>query len=51
MVGVTRRWISMFMQRFHNLGLIETNADQFLIQATRRLARADLTLSTPKHSC
>jgi len=31
MVGATRPRISMFMQRFHNLGLIETNADHFLI--------------------
>ena len=31
MVGATRPRISLFMQRFHNLGLIETNADHFLI--------------------
>src|SRR6266498_5582366 len=31
MVGATRPRISKFMQRFHNLGLIETNADHFLI--------------------
>jgi len=31
MVGTTRPRISLFMQRFHNLGLIETNADHFLI--------------------
>jgi CRP/FNR family cyclic AMP-dependent transcriptional regulator len=31
MVGARRFRISMFMQRFHNLGLIETNADHFLI--------------------
>ena len=37
MVGVTRRWISMFMQRFHNVGLIETNADQFLIIREKKL--------------
>jgi CRP-like cAMP-binding protein len=31
MVGTTRPRISIFMQRFHNLGLIETNRDRFLI--------------------
>jgi len=31
MVGTTRPRISFFMQRFHNLGLIETNKDRFLI--------------------
>jgi CRP/FNR family cyclic AMP-dependent transcriptional regulator len=31
MVGTTRPRISMFMQRFRNLGLIETNKDHFLI--------------------
>ena len=31
MVGTTRPRISVFMQRFKNLGLIETNADHFLI--------------------
>jgi CRP-like cAMP-binding protein len=30
MVGTTRPRISMFMQRFHNLGLLETNLDRFL---------------------
>lgn len=29
MVGTTRPRISLFMQRFHNLGLIETNKDRF----------------------
>jgi CRP-like cAMP-binding protein len=37
MVGATRSWISMFMQRFHNLGLIETNADRFLIIREKKL--------------
>jgi CRP/FNR family transcriptional regulator, cyclic AMP receptor protein len=37
MVGATRPWISMFMQRFHNLGLIETNADHFLIIREKKL--------------
>jgi CRP/FNR family transcriptional regulator, cyclic AMP receptor protein len=31
MVGTTRPRISLFMQRFHHLGLIETNEDHFLI--------------------
>jgi CRP-like cAMP-binding protein len=31
MVGTTRPRISMFMQRFHNLGLIETNRNRFLV--------------------
>jgi CRP-like cAMP-binding protein len=37
MVGATQPWISMIMQRFHNLGLIETNADQFLIIKEKKL--------------
>ena len=31
MVGTTRPRISLFMQRFRNLGLIETNLDRFLV--------------------
>ena len=31
MVGTTRPRISLFMHRFRNLGLIETNSDHFLI--------------------
>jgi CRP-like cAMP-binding protein len=31
MVGTTRPRISMFMQRFRNLGLIEMSAEHFLI--------------------
>src|SRR5690242_20269808 len=31
MVGTTRPRVSLFMQRFHNLGLIETNKDRFFI--------------------
>jgi len=38
MVGTTRPRISLFMQRFHNLGLIETNADRFLIIKEKKLA-------------
>jgi CRP-like cAMP-binding protein len=37
MVGATPPWISMFMQRIHNLGLIETNADHFLIIKEKKL--------------
>jgi hypothetical protein len=37
MLGATRPRISMFMQRFHNLGLIETNADHFLIIREKKL--------------
>jgi CRP/FNR family transcriptional regulator, cyclic AMP receptor protein len=37
MVGTTRPRISLFMQRFHNLGLIETNRDHFLIIKERKL--------------
>ncbi len=37
MVGTTRPRISVFMQRFRNLGLIETNANHFLIIKERML--------------
>ena len=37
MVGTTRPRISLFMQRFHNLGLIETNGDRFLIIKENKL--------------
>jgi CRP/FNR family transcriptional regulator, cyclic AMP receptor protein len=37
MVGTTRPRITMFMQRFRNLGLIETNADHFLIIKEKKL--------------
>ena len=37
MVGTTRPRISLFMQRFHNLGLIETNKDRFLIIKENKL--------------
>ena len=37
MVGTTRPRISLFMQRFHNLGLIETNRDHFLIVKEKKL--------------
>jgi CRP-like cAMP-binding protein len=37
MVGTTRPRISLFMQRFHNLGLIETNRDRFLVIKEQKL--------------
>ncbi len=38
MVGTTRPRISMFMQRFKNLGLIESNKERFLIIKEHKLA-------------
>ena len=37
MVGTTRPRISFFMQRFRNLGLIETNRDRFLVIKENKL--------------
>jgi CRP-like cAMP-binding protein len=37
MIGATRPRISIFMRRFRNLGLIETNEDHFLIIKERKL--------------
>ena len=37
MVGTTRPRASLFMQRFHNLGLIETNKDRFLVIKENKL--------------
>ena len=37
MVGTTRPRISLFMQRFRNLGLIETNRDRFLVINEKKL--------------
>jgi CRP/FNR family transcriptional regulator, cyclic AMP receptor protein len=37
MVGTTRPRISVFMQRFRNLGLIETNLDRFLVVKGKKL--------------
>jgi CRP/FNR family transcriptional regulator, cyclic AMP receptor protein len=39
MVGTTRPRISLFMQRFHNLGLIETNRDHFFIIKENKLTQ------------
>ena len=38
MVGTTRPRISFFMQRFHNLSLIETNQDRFFIIKENKLS-------------
>ena len=37
MVGTTRPRVSFFMQRFRNLGLLETNSDHFLIIEENKL--------------
>ena len=37
MVGTTRPRISLFMQRFHNLGLIETNREHFFVIKEKKL--------------
>jgi len=37
MVGTTRPRISLFMQRFHNLGLIETNKERFFVIKEKKL--------------
>ncbi len=37
MVGTTRPRVSVFMQRFRNLGLLETNEDHFLIIKEHKL--------------
>jgi CRP-like cAMP-binding protein len=39
MVGTTRPRISLFMQRFHHLGLMETNKDRFFIIKETKLAQ------------
>lgn len=39
MVGTTRPRISVFMQRFKNLGLIEINEDHFLVIKEKKLSR------------
>ena len=37
MVGTTRPRVSVFMQQFRNLGLIEMNRDRFLIIKENKL--------------
>jgi len=48
MVGTTRPRISVFMQRFRNLGLIETNLDRFLVVNEKKLTDY-LALRTAAH--
>ena len=50
MVGTTRPRISLFMQRFRNLGLIETNLDRFLVVHEKQLA-SYLDLRAAEHGC
>ena len=50
MVGTTRPRISLFMQRFRNLGLIDTNLDRFLVIHEKRLA-AYLDVRASEHGC
>jgi hypothetical protein len=50
MVGTTRPRISMFMQRFHNLGLLETNLDRFLGINEKKLTDY-LARRAPGHVC
>jgi CRP-like cAMP-binding protein len=50
MVGTTRPRISLFMQRFRNLGLIETNLDRFLVIHEKQLA-SYLDLRAAEHGC
>ena len=50
MVGTTRPRISLFMQRFRNLDLIETNLDRFLVIHEKRLA-SYLDVRAAEHGC
>ena len=50
MVGTTRPRISLFMQRFRNLGLIETNLDRFLVIHEKQLA-SYLDVRAAEHGC
>jgi CRP-like cAMP-binding protein len=50
MVGTTRPRISMFMQRFRNLGLIETSHDRLLLIHEKKLSDyLDRIATTAKH--
>jgi CRP-like cAMP-binding protein len=51
MVGTTRPRISLFMQRFRNLGLIETNLDRFLVINEKKLTDylARIAIATGHH--
>jgi len=37
MIGTTPSEITFFMQRFHNLGLMETNRERFLVIKENKL--------------
>jgi hypothetical protein len=37
MVGTTRPRVSLFMERFHHLGLIETNEEHILVIKEKKL--------------
>ena len=50
MVGTTRPRISLFMQRFRNLGLIETNLDRFLVIDEKKLT-SYLDVKAAEHGC
>lgn len=50
MVGTTRPRITMFMDRFRNVGLIETNIDHFLTIKEKELTNY-LALRTAGHVC
>jgi hypothetical protein len=50
MVGTTRPRISLFMQRFRNLGLIATNLDRFLVIHEKQLA-SYLDVRGAEHGC
>jgi len=50
MVGTTRPRISLFMQRFRNLGLIDTDLDRFLVIHEKQLA-SYLDVRAAEHGC
>jgi CRP/FNR family cyclic AMP-dependent transcriptional regulator len=51
MVGTTRPRISLFMQRFRNLGLIETNLDRLLVIHEKKLTEylAQIAIAAEHH--
>lgn len=49
-VGTTRPWISLFMQRFRNPGLIETDLDHFLVIKEKKLT-LHLALRAARQAC
>jgi hypothetical protein len=44
MIGTTPSEITFFMQRFHNLGLMETNRERFLVIKENKLTITSLRL-------